>query len=250
MDAEKNLPNLENRKKGVYLLPSLLTTAALFSGFYSIVAAISGNFSLAALGIYVAMLFDGIDGRVARILKAESNFGKEYDSLSDMLCFGITPAIVIFQWGFDSLSTLGSDFLRLGWISAFIFTVCAACRLARFNANHNLIDKKFFQGLPSPPAASCIAAIAWLSEIYNFPNFLVVFLALTVPTVLGLTMVSNIKYYSFKDFVLMERIPFARFIFIPLILAVVAINPPVILLILFLSYFFFAPLFLREKKNS
>jgi len=244
MNADKDQINIRrSRKRGVYLLPNLLTTMALFAGFFSIISAMGENFYASAIGIYTAMLLDGIDGRVARLLNVESDFGKEFDSLSDMLCFGITPSIVIYQWASPVLFNYGEDIQRLGWVAAFVYTVCAACRLARFNANHQTRDKKYFQGLPSPPAASCIAAITWLSQIYPIQDFWVAIIAISLPVVLGATMVSNLSYFSFKDFSLIEKLPFGKFLSVPLLIALVAINPPVILFSLFIAYFFASPAF-------
>jgi CDP-diacylglycerol--serine O-phosphatidyltransferase len=237
-DQEVSSPS---RKRGIVLLPNILTTAALFAGFFSIISAMSQDYFSASIGIYIAMFLDGLDGRVARLLRVESDFGKEFDSLSDMLCFGITPAIVIYQWALSDLNYYGEDLVRLGWVATFIFTVCAACRLARFNANHKIRDKKYFQGLPSPVAASCIAAIIWLSQVYPFPSLMVVIIAVVVPMILGGVMVSNLAYFSFKDFSLIEKVPFGKFLLAPLLMALVAINPPVILLVMFLLYFFASP---------
>jgi len=157
-------------RRGIYLLPNLLTTGALFAGFYSIVAAIDGNFFGAAVAIYVAMSLDGLDGRVARMTSTESDFGKEFDSLADMVSFGLAPAIVTYQWGVERFSEYGALWGRLGWLAAFLYTVAAAFRLARFNTSLAVDDKHYFQGLPSPPAASGIAAMVWLSIVYEVPR--------------------------------------------------------------------------------
>src|SRR5882672_12592163 len=149
------------RRKGIYLLPNLLTTGALFAGFYSIVAAIDGNFPSAAYGVFVAMFLDGLDGRVARLTSTASEFGKEYDSLSDMVSFGLAPAIVIYQWGVQRLAEYGALWGRLGWLAAFLYVAAAAFRLARFNTNAGVQDRRFFQGLASPAAAACVASMVW-----------------------------------------------------------------------------------------
>jgi CDP-diacylglycerol--serine O-phosphatidyltransferase len=155
------------RRKGIYLLPNLLTTAGLFAGFYSIVAAIDGNFQAAAWAIFVAMLLDGMDGRVARMTSTASDFGKEFDSLADMVSFGLAPAIVTYQWGVERLSEYGALWGRLGWLAAFLYAAAAAFRLARFNTNSALQDRRYFQGLASPPAAAGVASMVWLSTVYE-----------------------------------------------------------------------------------
>ena len=163
-------PTKKPPRRGIYLLPNLLTTGALFTGFYSIVAAIDGNFFAAAVAIYVAMFLDGLDGRVARMTSTESDFGKEFDSLADMVSFGLAPAIVTYQWGVARFSEYGPLWGRLGWLAAFLYTVAAAFRLARFNTSLAVDDKRYFQGLPSPPAASGIAAMVWLSILPDRPT--------------------------------------------------------------------------------
>ncbi len=210
------------RRRGIYLLPNLFTTAALFAGFYAIVAAIDGRFAAAGIAIFVAQFMDGIDGRVARLTNTQSDFGVEYDSLSDMIAFGLAPALVAYVW---SLHTLG----KLGWLAAFVFTAGAALRLARFNAQSETADKAYFQGLPSPPAAALIAGLVWLCSDYGIagPDLNVFVLMLTV--IAGVLMVSNIRYHSFKDINLRDRVPFVAVLVLVLVFVFISIDPPIVL---------------------
>ena len=234
-------PTKKSPRRGIYLLPNLLTTGALFTGFYSIVAAIDGNFFAAAVAIYVAMFLDGLDGRVARMTSTESDFGKEFDSLADMVSFGLAPAIVTYQWGVERFSEYGALWGRLGWLAAFLYTVAAAFRLARFNTSLAVNDKRYFQGLPSPPAASGIAAMVWLSIVYEIHGVVALTAGIGITTLTGLAMMSNFRYLSFKDFNLSSRVRFANLLIIPLILIVVSLNPPVVLFMMFFIYATSAP---------
>ncbi|MGD8576071.1 MAG: CDP-diacylglycerol--serine O-phosphatidyltransferase [Thiohalophilus sp.] len=219
----------EPRRRGIYLLPNLFTTAALFAGFYAIVAAMHGRFEPAAIAIFVAMILDGIDGRVARLTNTQTDFGAEYDSLSDMVSFGLAPALVIYQW---SLFSLG----KLGWLAAFIYAATAALRLARFNTQVEHADKRYFQGLASPSAAAIIAGAVWVGETYEvFPEDLS-YLMWGITVVVGLLMVSNVRYYSFKTINLRHRVPFVAVLVIVLILVLISSNPPVVLFAGFLVY--------------
>ncbi len=229
-------PTNSSRRRGIYLLPNLLTTGALFAGFYSIVAAIDGNFLGAAWAIYIAMFLDGLDGRVARMTSTESDFGKEFDSLADMVSFGLAPAIVIYQWGLEQFPEYTAVWGRLGWLAAFLFTVAAAFRLARFNSSTAINDKHFFQGLPSPPAASGIAATVLLSIEYDIGGPLALVTGLAVTALGGLAMMSNLRYLSFKDFNLSSRVRFGNLLMIPLLLILVNLNPPVVLFSMYFTY--------------
>ena len=183
--------------RGIYLLPSILTTFGMFAGFYSIIASINGDFTLAAISIMVAMLWDALDGRVARLTNTQSDFGAQYDSLADLVSFGVAPALLVYEW---SLSDLG----RIGWLAAFIFLACAALRLARFNTQVGISDKRYFQGLPSPAAAGVIASMIWL-KFWKFEYFdfgivsLSYYIGVGITIVCALLMVSNVRYYSFKE---------------------------------------------------
>ena len=240
----------KGRHRGVYLLPNLFTTANLFAGFYSIMCAINGNFTVAAATVFVAMVLDGLDGRVARMTNTQSAFGAEYDSLSDMVAFGLAPAIIAYQW---ALSELGN----VGLTIAFIYVACAALRLARFNTQIGIVDKRWFIGLASPAAAGVVAGVVWaLSDngvgAVDLPVAVIILFAVLV-ALSGMLMVSNIKYYSFKDLDLKGRVPFVAILVVVLAFAVVFSDPPRILLLLFLVYALSGPgqyvLHLRKRKN-
>lgn len=215
--------------KGVYLLPNLFTTAALFSGFYSIIAAMNENFTHAAVAIFISMIFDGLDGRVARLTHTQSAFGAEYDSLADMVSFGIAPALVVFTW---SLAPLG----KIGWIAAFIYAVGAALRLARFNTMLGVEEKRYFTGLPSPAAAALVAGVIWAANDKGVTGeSMATIMALLVP-ITGLLMVSNVKYRSFKDLNLKGRVPFVVLLIAVLVLVLVALEPALVLMSVFCLY--------------
>jgi len=218
------------RRRGIYLLPNLFTTAALFAGFYAIVQAMNGNFEHAAVAIFIAMVLDGLDGRVARMTHTQSEFGAEYDSMSDMVSFGVAPALIMYEW---ALREMG----QWGWIAAFIYCACAALRLARFNTNINVIDKRFFQGLPSPAAAALIAGLVWVMLDFQVSGTDIKWLALIVTLFAGLTMVSNIPFYSGKEINLMRRVPFVTILLLVLFFFVlIPSHPPVVLFCLFAGY--------------
>ncbi|MBM3357489.1 MAG: CDP-diacylglycerol--serine O-phosphatidyltransferase [Betaproteobacteria bacterium] len=235
-------------RRGIYWLPNLFTTVALFAGFYAIVQAMNGRFEHAAIAIFVAMVFDGLDGRVARFTRTQSAFGAEYDSLSDMVSFGVAPALVVYVWALQDFSSLKSVLglgpwltTKLGWIAAFIYCACAALRLARFNTTIDVADKRFFQGLPSPAAACLIAGLVWALNEYQIQGREVRWLAWVLTVFAGLTMVSNFKFYSGKDINLRKSVPFS--VVVLLALAVVALvtfanTLPEMLLALFASYAF------------
>ena len=217
------------RRRGIYLFPNLLTTAALFAGFYGIVAAIDGNYEKAAIAIFIAMFFDGLDGRLARLMSTETDFGKEYDSLSDMVAFGLAPAIVVYQWGVERLSEYGWVWGKLGWLAAFLFAVAAALRLARFNTRSETTDKKYFEGLPSPPAAAGVAAMVWLGTELGWSGGVALAFAFLITVAAGALMVSRFAYYSFKELSGQGRISFTYAFVIPLTFILIALNPPVVL---------------------
>ncbi|WP_049723997.1 CDP-diacylglycerol--serine O-phosphatidyltransferase [Gilvimarinus polysaccharolyticus] len=243
------------RHRGVYLLPNLFTTAALFSGFYAIVSAMStmpNRFEVAAIAIFVAMIFDGLDGRVARLTNTSSAFGEQYDSLADMVSFGVAPALVIFNWG---LADLG----KVGWAAAFGFTACAALRLARFNTQIGTVDKGEFVGLASPSAAALIAAMVWVGGDVEV-DWLVATGAMLITIMAALLMVSNVRYTSFKSIDLRGRVPFVAMLAVVLVFVVITIDPARVLLVVAASYAFSGPvcwlwsrrtvLFQRHKKVS
>lgn len=217
------------RRRGIYLLPNLFTTSALFSGFFAVVAAINGEFTSASVAIFIAMVLDGLDGRVARLTNTQSAFGAEYDSLSDMLSFGVAPGIVAFTW-------ILQDVGKTGWVVAFLYVACAALRLARFNVQIGSVDKKWFIGLPSPSAAAVVAASVWTFHSLDANAFGFKLMMLFVVGVAGVLMVSNIRYYSFKELDLKGPVPFVVLLAIVLGFVVISIEPSVILLLLFGSY--------------
>ena len=222
-------------RRGIYLLPNLLTTGALFAGFYAIIAAIDGNFERAGIAVFVAMIFDGLDGRVARMTSTESAFGKEYDSLSDMVSFGLAPAILAYQWGVARIAEYGVIWGRIGWLAAFFFAVAAALRLARFNTR-TVADKRFFEGLPSPSAAAVVAAFVWFSSGWREPGLTGLVVAFAVTALAGGLMVSRFNYHSFKQVNLGGRVPFAYILIVPLAYALIAFHPPIVLFVLFSTY--------------
>jgi len=239
-------------KRGIYILPSIFTTFALFAGFYSIVASINGDYILAAISIMVAMLWDTLDGRVARLTNSQSAFGAEYDSLSDLVSFGVAPALLVYLW---SLSDLG----RIGWLAAFIYLVCAALRLARFNTQVGTADKRYFQGLPSPAAAGVIASMIWL-KFWNF-EFLDIgvvsfsyYIGIAITIICGLLMVSNVRYYSFKEFDTKNKASFRFLLLTVLSLILLLYKPNIVLFTGFFIYLLSGPFIttigLNKKRNQ
>ena len=230
------------RRLGVYLLPNLLTTGCLFSGFYAVVAAIDKHFAPAGIAVFVAMIFDTLDGRIARLTRSESAFGKEYDSLADMVAFGLAPAIVSYQWGVVRIAEYGRAWGRFGWLAAFFYAVCAAMRLARFNARSATADKRYFEGLPSPSAAAIVAAFVWFSSEWREPGLTGLIAAFCITAAAGALMVSRFSYPSFKQFNLDRRVKVAYILFVPLFFVLIAIDPPTMLLSIFATYAASAPL--------
>jgi CDP-diacylglycerol--serine O-phosphatidyltransferase len=241
--VEEQEPHLSIRRRGIYLLPNLFTTAGLFAGFYAIVAAINHRFEAAAIAIFIAMVMDSIDGRVARLTNTESDFGAEYDSMADMISFGIAPALVVYVWG---LSGMG----KLGWLAAFIYTAAAALRLARFNMHVGSIDKRYFEGLPSPSAAAIIAGMIWVSTDYGYKGSSVIFPALILTVLAGVLMVSKIRYYSFKDLNLKGKVPFVAMLIVVLAFVLVSSDPPTVLFGIFLLYALSGPVLTLIKLRK
>jgi CDP-diacylglycerol--serine O-phosphatidyltransferase len=222
-------------RKGIYILPNLFTTAALFAGFYAIVQAMNGQFEYAPAAIFIAMIMDGLDGRVARWTHTESDFGAEYDSLSDMVSFGLAPALVIYEW---ALSGLG----KLGWLVAFLYAAAAALRLARFNVQVGSVDKRYFVGLPSPSAAALVVGLVWVLHSYGVPGKEMSFLALGFTLFAAVAMVSNIRYFSFKQFNVKERAPFVAVLAVVLVFVLISLDPPQVLFLIFFGYGLSGPL--------
>jgi CDP-diacylglycerol--serine O-phosphatidyltransferase len=228
-------PVEKQARKGIYILPNLFTTAALFAGFYAIVQAMNGNFEHAPIAIFVAMVFDGLDGRVARWTHTESDFGAQYDSLSDMISFGLAPALVVYEW---ALSGLG----RVGWVVAFVYAAAAALRLARFNVQVGTVDKRYFVGLPSPSAAALVAGLVWVMHLYGVPGREISLLALGFTLFAAVAMVSNIHYFSFKQFNVKSRSPFMAIIAVVLGFALLAYETGTVLFLIFFAYGLSGPL--------
>jgi len=235
------------RSRAIYLLPNLFTTGCLFSGFYAIVAAIDGNYERAGFAVFAAMLMDTLDGRVARLTRTESAFGKEYDSLADMVSFGVAPAIVAYQWGVVRLYEYGQVWGRVGWLAAFFYAACAALRLARFNTRASA-DKRFFEGLPSPSAAAIVSAFIWSSSEWREPGLPGLIVAALVTATAGFLMVSSFGYNSFKQLNSEGPVRFATFLLVPLGFILIALYPPTALLAIFGTYALSGPLFWVLKR--
>ena len=244
---------IRKRRKGIYILPNLFTLAALFGGFYAIVMAMNGRFDLAAIGVFCAMVLDALDGRVARMTNTQSAFGEQMDSLCDMVSFGVAPALVAYEWALKGLG-------RWGWIAAFVYCSCAALRLARFNVNTGVVDKRWFQGLPSPAAAALVVGFMWVLNDYGvvrgadgvltWGQMMWIMFFLTLYS--GLTMVTNVPFYSFKDLNMKRSVPFAAIILIVLAIAIINIHTPTVLFAVFAIYGFsgYAVYVVRKTKGQ
>ncbi len=248
--TDQELTNTTPRK-GIYLLPNLVTTAALFSGFFAILAAMNGQFEKACIAVYVAMLLDGLDGRVARWTNTQSEFGEQYDSLSDLVSFGLAPALVAYQWALIFMRDTSISWGKLGWMAAFIYVACAALRLARFNTQITQVDKRYFIGLPSPASAGIVVGMIWMLHDLEFAgkDFQIATLVITI--LAGLLMVSNIKYNSFKDIDLKSKVPHLTILGIILVFALVQVAPPIVLFLVFLAYALSGPvLWVKNRKKA
>ena len=233
-DSEDPVPAAQRpRRKGIYILPNLFTLGALFGGFYAIVMAMNGSFDQAAVGVFCAMVLDSLDGRVARMTNTQSAFGEQMDSLSDMVSFGAAPSLIVYEWALKGLG-------KPGWIAAFVYCSCAALRLARFNTNIRVVDKRFFQGLPSPAAAALVTGFIWIMDaagfvdIYDTPWLVWTTFALTLYA--GLTMVTNVPFYSFKDVSFRRSVPFVVIVAIALGIAIINLHVPGALFSIFVVY--------------
>ena len=235
VSAPKSEPVLEleqvrpKPRKGIYMLPNLVTLAALFGGFYAIVMAMNGHFDSAAMGVFSAMILDAMDGRVARMTNTQSAFGEQMDSLSDMVSFGAAPALISYEWALKGLG-------RWGWIAAFLYCACAALRLARFNVNTQVVDRRYFQGLPSPAAAAVLTGFIWVINDDGIAGSEVAWIMFVLSLFAGLTMVTNAPFYSFKDVQMKKSVPFATIVFLALLIAIINIHPPIVLFSLFVAY--------------
>lgn len=235
--AEGDVIVVRKRRKGIYVLPNLFTLAALFGGFYAIIMAVNGRFDQAAIGVFCAMILDSLDGRVARMTNTQSAFGEQMDSLSDMVSFGAAPALISYMWALKGLG-------RWGWLAAFVYCSCAALRLARFNVNTGVVDKRYFQGLPSPAAAALIAGFIWLMTDLGFKGVDALW-GVPIPWVMfavalysGLTMVTNVPFYSFKDVSMKKSVPFVVLVLIAVGIAIINLDPPTVMFGGFVAYGF------------
>ena len=234
-------------RKGVYLLPNLLTTAALFAGFFAVIKSVEGDFVPAAVAALVALVFDGLDGRVARLINAETDFGAEYDSISDAIAFGLAPAVLVYIWALQ-------PFGNLGWLGGFLFTACGGLRLARFNTQSAVKDKRYFQGLPVPAGAATLATWVLFVEETGFTGMWVNLATLFAVYLIALLMVSNVRYRSFKDADLRYRVPFPVAVLVVGLLILVAVDPPLVLFGFFFVYALAGPvatvLQLRRRRRE
>ncbi|MBI5461664.1 MAG: CDP-diacylglycerol--serine O-phosphatidyltransferase [Gammaproteobacteria bacterium] len=252
MDLES--PSPKNPHRGIYLLPNLFTTAGLFSGFYGIVAAINGRFELAAVAIFIAMIMDGIDGRVARLTNTTSEFGVQYDSLTDMVCFGLAPALIMYQWALRDLNAFGGFWGKIGWLTAFIYAAAGALRLARFNAQVGVADKRYFQGLPSPSSAAVVTGLVWLGADLGIDGSNFIWIGMLLTLMAGLLMVSNFRYYSFKELDFKNKVPFMVLLLAVLVLVFASMDPAKVLFTGFLVYALSGPVFtlwrVRQRRRE
>ncbi len=242
MDDSNPKETRKNMPKGIFLLPNLFTTGALFCGFYAIIAAMNGRFEVAAIAIFLAGLLDGLDGRVARLTNTQSAFGAEYDSLSDMVSFGVAPALIVYLWSLVYLRDVSVFMGKLGWLAAFIYATCTALRLARFNTQIGVADKRYFQGLASPAAAAVVMGAIWVCESYGIVGEDVIYAALVLTLTAGTLMVSRFSYYSFKDFDLRERVPFVSMLAVMLVFVFLSIETATVLFSFFFLYMLSGPI--------
>ncbi len=245
MDEYTTRKPMNLRRRGIYLLPNLFTTGALFAGFYAIVQAMNGKFEHAAVAIFIAMVLDGLDGRVARMTHTQSEFGAEYDSLSDMVSFGVAPSLVMYEWALRGMG-------KWGWFAAFIYCVATALRLARFNTNIDVVDKNYFQGLPSPAAAALVAGFVWVMLDYGYTGASLNWYAAALTIFAGLSMVSNLPFYSFKTINMRKSVPFLVIFLAALFFLLIFSYPPGVLFGLFLCYALsgFVMWFIRRRNKQ
>jgi CDP-diacylglycerol--serine O-phosphatidyltransferase len=245
-DTQRAIRKNRVRRRGIYLLPNLFTTAALFAGFYAIVQAMNLRFDQAAAAIFVAMVLDGLDGRVARLTRTQSAFGAEYDSLADMVSFGAAPALIVYEWALKGMG-------KVGWIAAFVYVAGAALRLARFNTMLEVADKRWFTGMPSPAAAALVAGMVWIIDDYNIDPAGIRGWVCAATIFAGVTMVSNVPYYSFKAINLKKSVPFLALLGLVLAIALLSWQPPLVLFAMFVVYALsgyvgFAWIWLRRRR--
>jgi len=244
----------KSQSKGIYLLPNLFTTGALFAGYYSIIAGINGKFEIAAIAIFIAALLDGLDGRVARLTNTQSEFGEQYDSLSDLISFGLAPSLLMYNWSLNSFANVHPIMGKIAWLVAFVYAVSGALRLARFNVQIDTTDKAYFQGLPSPAAAALLSSFVWVAVDHDFSGESLRYVALIATLVTGLLMVSKFRYYSFKTLPFKESVPFVWILVLVFVFVLLAIAPAKVLFVVFLGYALFGILLtltgLRKKRKE
>ncbi|MCF6318151.1 MAG: CDP-diacylglycerol--serine O-phosphatidyltransferase [Proteobacteria bacterium] len=244
------------KSKGIYLLPNLFTTGALFAGYYSIIAGINGKFEIAAIAIFIAALLDGLDGRVARLTNTESAFGEQYDSLSDLISFGLAPSLLMYNWSLHSLVDIHPIMGKIGWLVAFIYAACAALRLARFNSQNGGAEKRYFKGLASPSAAALVAGFIWVGsdwvsvDVASEPSRFITVVGLVVTLFAALLMVSNVLFRSFKDFDMKGRVPFVALLIVVMVFVLISIDPPIVLFAGFLIYALSGPVGALMRRSS
>jgi CDP-diacylglycerol--serine O-phosphatidyltransferase len=236
------------RRRGIYLLPNLFTTGGLFAGFYAIIAAAQGSFGDACIAVFVAGILDGLDGRVARLTNTQSEFGVQYDSLADLISFGLAPALVMYHWALSTMKFDSTTAGKIGWIAAFLYAACAALRLARFNTQVAEVDKRWFIGLASPAAAGLVASFVWTSHELGFTGEQLRYGALAVTVVAALLMVSGLRYFSFKGGPRHDRVPFLAIIAVLAVVVAIAVDPPSVLLAITALYALSGPVYWLYRK--
>ncbi len=245
-------PSLPPRSRGIYLLPNLFTTGALFSGFFAIIAAAQGRIGEACVAVFISAVLDGLDGRVARLTNTQSEFGVQYDSLADLVSFGMAPALVMYHWSLFALKLDGPTLGKIGWLAAFLYAACAAVRLARFNSQVEQVDKRWFIGLPSPAAAAVMASFVWTAHGLGQDGESLRYLAMAITVVIGLLMVSRLRYPSFKGGRKgpgADRVPFLAVPIVIVAIIGVMIDPPKVLLAVFALFALTGPLIARRMRS-
>lgn len=228
-------------RRGIYLLPNLFTTGGLFAGFYAIIAAANDDYTSAAIAVFIAGLLDGLDGRIARLTNTQSEFGVQYDSLADLVSFGMAPALVMYHWSLSSLAVHGPLWAKIGWAVAFLYAACAALRLARFNTQVSVVDKRYFIGLASPAAAGALMSFVWVANKFEYSGAQLQYLALGLTVVAALLMVSRLRYHSGKALPFGERVPFVVILGALGLFVALAVAPDRVLLAVFWIYALSAP---------
>jgi CDP-diacylglycerol--serine O-phosphatidyltransferase len=244
-----DMPSDAKLRRGIYLLPNLITTGALLSGYYAIVSAIGGRYTTAAIAVFVAGILDGMDGRIARLTKTQTEFGVQYDSLSDLVSFGLAPSLVMYTWALSSLSQYSPVMAKVGWAAAFLYAACAALRLARFNTQVGQVDKRYFIGLSSPAAAGLLMSFVWSAREFGFDGARVALIALVVTLTGAGLMVSRFRYVSFKARPESDRVPFLAVLLVLVVVVAIVIDPPDVLFAITASYAASGPLLALFRRR-